>query len=180
MHTWHCEVWACGSAAACTHGSGMVGHVAQLQHAYMAAGLVWASGSAAACIHSSWDCLGRWLSCSMHTWQWDGWASGSAATRIHGSWYGWVGGSTAACTHGSWGGWTGGSTAACTHVSGMIGQVAKLQHAHMALGGLGKWLSCSMHTWQCDGWASGLAAACIHGSWVVGQVAQVQHAHMAL
>ena len=62
----------------------------------------------------------------------------------------------------------------------MIGQVAQLQHAHMAVGGLGKWLSCIMHTCQWDGWARGSAAACTHGSGMVGHVAQVQHAHTAM
>ena len=57
--------------------------------------------------------------------------------------------------------------------------MAQLQHAHIAVGWLGRWLSCSMHTCQLDGCASGSSAACTHGSWVVGQVAQLQHASMA-
>ena len=43
--------------------------------------------------------------------------------------------------------------------------MAQLQHAHMAAGWLGRWLSCSMHPWQLV--------------WF-GQVAQLQHAHMAV
>ena len=57
--------------------------------------------------------------------------------------------------------------------------MAQLQHAHMAVGWLGRWLRCSMHTCQWEGWACGLAAACTHGSGMVGQVAQLQHASMA-
>ena len=147
--------WASGPAAACTHGSGRGGQVAQLQHAHMAVG--W---------------LGRWLRCSMHTWHWDGWHAHTAM--------GWLGRWLSCIMHTcQWGGWVGGSAATCTHVSGMIGQVAQLQHAHMAAGWLGRWLRCSMHTCQWEGWACGLAAACTHGSGMVGQVAQLQHASMA-
>jgi hypothetical protein len=83
-----------------------------------------------------------------------------------------------------WEGWASGSAAACTHVSGMVVQVAQLQHAHMAVGWLGKWLSCSMHPWQLGWlgrwlnysmhtrqWVDGSDAACTHGSGMVGKVA---------
>jgi hypothetical protein len=109
--------------------------VAQLQHAHMAVG--W---------------LGRWLSCSMHTCQWEGWACGLAA----------------ACTHGSW---VVGQVAQLQHASmaaGMVGQMAQLQHAHMAAGWLDMWLRCSMHTWHLDGWVGCSIAACAHERGMVG------------
>jgi hypothetical protein len=121
--------------------------MAQMQHAHTAVG--W---------------LGRWLSCSMHTRQWDDWVGGPAATCTHGS--GMVG-QVAQLQHASM-------------AAGMVGQVAQLQHAHMAAGWLGRWLSCSMHTRQWGGWASGSTAACTHVGGLIGQVAQLQHAHMAV
>ena len=55
--------------------------------------------------------------------------------------------------------------------------MAQLHHAHMAVGRLGMWLSCSMHPWQWDGWACGLAAACTHGNGRVGHAAQNAGSH---
>ena len=44
---------------------------------------------------------------------------------------------------------------------------------HVVVGWLGRWLSCSMHTLQLDGRVGGLATACTHVSGMIGQVAQL-------
>jgi hypothetical protein len=67
MHTWQWDVWASGSAVACTRGTMRFGQVAQLQHAHMPVG--W---------------LGKWRSYNMHTWQLGGWAGGIGAACTRG------------------------------------------------------------------------------------------------
>ncbi len=150
--------------------------MAQLQHAHMVVG--W---------------LGRWLSCNMHTRQWDSWVGCSATACTHCSGMvgqvaqlqhahtvvGWLGRWLSCSMHPwQWDGWVGGSAATCAHVSGKVGHAAQLQHASMAAGMVGQ-VAQLQHAHMAAGWLGRWLSCSMHtrqwGGWVGGSTAACTH-----